>query len=102
MAETLPTTHGQARVEFRWSANTAPNFRQAIVEDVTDDSEEATCKRCMGSTTGAEHDTTQRKRRATEDRDEGPNKRARLADMTANLTEGDISAVPLGGATGSS
>jgi len=101
MAERLSTTHSQAHLKFRWSANAAPNLRQAIVEDVTDESEESTCKRFLGSIT-RDHDTTQRERHATEDRHDPPNKRARLADTTGDLTENDVSAVQLGGATGSS
>lgn len=101
MAERLSTTHSKAHLELRWSANAAPNPRQAIVEDVTDDSEETTCKRGLGNTTG-DHDTTQRKHHATESRHDPPNKGAHLADTTKNLTENDISAVQLGGATDSS
>lgn len=48
----LSATHNQAHIELCWSANPAPNFRQAIVEDATDDSEEATCT-CKRSTGGA-------------------------------------------------
>lgn len=34
--------HSRTHVEFNWSASRASNFRRATVEDVSDESEEAT------------------------------------------------------------
>lgn len=95
MAERLRTTYGQAHLEFRWSAGPVPDSRQAIVEDVTDDSEEATATQCRGSVTVADNDTPLRQRHATEDQDDRFNKRA-------HLQENDIVAASIGSVVGSS